>query len=79
MSFLGKVYRRRPGARRQPSTCGRTTGQRRQGWKEEPDLAESLKKELEKNETQVLSVSSLKKTEEIEKIARRIRARLKHF
>jgi len=43
------------------------------------DLAESLKQELEKNDTQVLSVSSLKKTEEIEKIAKRIRSRLKRF
>ena len=43
------------------------------------DLAESLKAELEKNDTQVLSVSSLKKTEEIEKIAKRIRSRLKRF
>src|SRR5689334_17728909 len=43
------------------------------------DLAESIKQELEKNDSQVLSVSSLKKTEEIEKIARRIRARLKRF
>ncbi|HKW97152.1 MAG TPA: hypothetical protein VJN43_05420 [Bryobacteraceae bacterium] len=43
------------------------------------DLAEGLKAELEKNDTQVLSVSSLKKTEEIEKIAKRIRSRLKRF
>jgi len=43
------------------------------------DLAESLKRELEKDDTHVLSLSSLKKTEEIEKLARRIRSRLKHF
>jgi len=43
------------------------------------DLAESLKAELEKDDTHVLSISSLKKTEEIEKIAKRIRARLKRF
>jgi hypothetical protein len=43
------------------------------------DLAESLKEELEKDTSQVLSISSLKKTEEIEKIARRIRSRLKRF
>ena len=43
------------------------------------ELAESLKQELEKDDAHVLSVSSLRKTEEIEKIARRIRARLKHF
>jgi hypothetical protein len=43
------------------------------------DLAESLKQEIEKDDAHVLSISSLKKTEEIEKIARRIRARLKRF
>jgi hypothetical protein len=43
------------------------------------DLAESLKQELEKDDTHVLSISSLKKTEEIEKIAKRIRTRLKRF
>lgn len=41
------------------------------------ELAESLKTELEKNDSHVLSLSSLKKTEEIEKIARRIRSRLR--
>lgn len=43
------------------------------------ELSESLKKELEKDDRHVLSISSLKKTEEIEKIAKRIRARLKRF
>lgn len=43
------------------------------------DLAEALKKDLEKDDTHVLSISSLKKTEEIEKIAKRIRSRLKRF
>ncbi|PYT20965.1 MAG: hypothetical protein DMG57_40300 [Acidobacteria bacterium] len=43
------------------------------------DLAESLKAELEKDDTHVLSLSSLKKTEEIEKLAKRIRTRLKRF
>jgi len=43
------------------------------------ELAESLKEEIEKDDAHVLSISSLKKTEEIEKIARRIRGRLKHF
>ena len=43
------------------------------------ELAESLKAELEKDDTHVLSISSLKKTEEIEKIAKRIRSRLKRF
>ena len=42
------------------------------------ELSESLKKELEKDDSHVLSIASLKKTEEIEKIAKRIRARIKH-
>jgi len=41
------------------------------------DLAEGLKEELEKNDQHVLSLSSLKKTEEIEKLAKRIRSRLR--
>jgi len=40
------------------------------------ELAQQLKTELEKNDRHVLSVSSLKKTEEIEKIAKRIHSRL---
>ena len=43
------------------------------------ELAESLKQDLEKDDAHVLSISSLKKTEEIEKLARRIRSRLKRF
>jgi hypothetical protein len=43
------------------------------------DLAEGLKIELEKNDRHVLSVSSIRKTEEIEKLAKRIRSRLKRF
>ena len=43
------------------------------------DLAESLKAEIEKDDAHVLSIASLKKTEEIEKIARRIRSRMKHY
>jgi hypothetical protein len=43
------------------------------------DLAESLKQELEKEDAHVLSLSSIKKTEEIEKLAKRIRTRLKRF
>ena len=42
------------------------------------ELAEQLKQELEKNDRHVLSISSLKKTEEIEKLARRIHSRLVH-
>jgi hypothetical protein len=43
------------------------------------ELAESLKAEIEKDDAYVLSISSLKKTEEIEKLARRIRGRIKHY
>ena len=42
------------------------------------DLAEQLKADLEKNDRHVLSVATLKKTEEIEKLAKRIRTRLHH-
>ena len=42
------------------------------------DLAEQLKQELEKNDRYVLSVSSLKKTDEIEKLVKKIRSRLRH-
>jgi hypothetical protein len=43
------------------------------------DLAESLKMGLEKGEQHVLSLSDLKKTEEIEKLARRIRSRIRRY
>lgn len=40
-------------------------------------LADELKVELEKNTRNVLSISSLKKTEDIEKLAKRLHDRLK--
>jgi hypothetical protein len=43
------------------------------------ELSESLKAELEKDEHYVLSLASLKKTEDIEKLARGIRNRLRQF
>lgn len=43
------------------------------------ELSEELKRELEKNDKHVLSVAALKKSEEIEKIAKRIRGRLRRF
>jgi hypothetical protein len=43
------------------------------------DLAESLKTGLEKGEQHVLSLGDIKKTEEIEKIARRIRSRMRRY
>src|SRR5215831_3976581 len=43
------------------------------------ELAKDLQQELEKNESYVLSMSSLKKTDEIEKLAKRIRNRLRHY
>ena len=41
-------------------------------------LAEALKVDLEKNDRYVLSIATLKKTEDIEKLAKRIHDRLKH-
>ncbi len=41
-------------------------------------LADELKLALEKNDRYVLSIGTLKKTEEIERLAKRIRDRLKH-
>ncbi len=42
------------------------------------ELAEQLKIDLEKNDRYVLSLATLKKTDDIEKLAKRIRARLRH-
>jgi hypothetical protein len=42
-------------------------------------LAEGLKADLERDERHVLSVHTLRKTEEIEKLAKRIRGRLKRY
>lgn len=42
-------------------------------------LSEELKMELEKGGTHTLSLSALKKAEEIEKLAKRIRGRLRRF
>jgi hypothetical protein len=42
------------------------------------NLAEQLKQDLEKNDRFVLSISTLKKTDEIEKLAKKIRSRLRH-
>ncbi len=41
------------------------------------DVAEDLKQELEKNDRFVVSMSSLKKTDEIEKLVKKIRSRLR--
>ena len=41
-------------------------------------LADELKLALEKNDRYVLSITTLKKTEDIEKLAKRIHDRLKH-
>jgi hypothetical protein len=41
-------------------------------------LAEQLKADLEKDDRYILSVATLKKTDEIEKLAKKIRARLRH-
>src|SRR5437588_12903078 len=42
-------------------------------------LAEELKSDLEKSDRNIVSVKNIKQTEEIEKLARSIRARLKRF
>ena len=42
-------------------------------------LTEELKIELEKNDRHVLSVGTIKKLEDIEKLAKRIKGRLKRF
>ena len=42
------------------------------------NLAKELQDEIEKNESYVLPLSALKKTDEIEKLAKRIRSRLRH-
>ncbi len=41
------------------------------------DIAEELKQELEKNDRFVVSMSSVKKTDEIEKLVKKIRSRLR--
>ena len=41
-------------------------------------LAEELKTDLEKNDRFVLSLSTLKKTDDIEKLAKKIRDRMRH-
>ena len=42
-------------------------------------LSEALKIDLEKNDRHVLSVGTLKKLDEIEKLAKKIRGRLKRY
>ncbi len=42
-------------------------------------LAEDLKAELEKNDRHVLSLGLVKKTEDIEKLSKRIRSRMKRY
>ena len=41
-------------------------------------LAEELKQDLEKNEPFVLSLATLKKTDDIEKLVKKIRGRMRH-
>jgi hypothetical protein len=42
-------------------------------------LADQLKTDLEKNDRYVLSIPTLKKAEDIEKLAKRIHDRMKHY
>jgi hypothetical protein len=53
----------------------------RQNLKDAADLAEladQLKIDLEKNDRYVVSMATIKKTDDIEKLAKRIRSRLRH-
>jgi hypothetical protein len=42
------------------------------------ELAQQLQQELEKNDRFVFSLNTMKKTDEIEKLARKIRSRMRH-
>ena len=42
------------------------------------DLSQQLQQDLEKNDTFVFSISTLKKTDDIEKLVKKIRSRLRH-
>ena len=42
------------------------------------EMAEELKVDLEKNDRFVLSISTVKKTDDIEKLVRKIRSRMRH-
>jgi hypothetical protein len=42
------------------------------------ELSEQLKEDLEKNDRFVLSMSTLKKTDDIEKLVKKIRSRMRH-
>jgi hypothetical protein len=42
------------------------------------DMAQDLKESLEKDDRYVLSLATLKKTDDIEKLVKKIRARLRH-
>ena len=42
------------------------------------ELSEQLKEELEKNDRYVVSMTTVKKTDDIEKLVRKIRSRLRH-
>jgi hypothetical protein len=42
------------------------------------ELAQQLKLDLEKNDRYVVSMTTIKKTDDIEKLAKRIRGRLRH-
>lgn len=43
------------------------------------EMAEQLQQEIEKNDRYVLSIASLKKTDEIESLVKKIRSRLRHY
>ncbi len=43
------------------------------------ELAQALQKEIEQSGAQVLSISSIHRTEEIEKLAKRIRSQIRGY
>ncbi|HUA63580.1 MAG TPA: hypothetical protein VML19_32795 [Verrucomicrobiae bacterium] len=43
------------------------------------DLAQQLQQDIEKNGYTVVSMATVKKTEDIEKLAKKIRSRLRHY
>ncbi len=43
------------------------------------ELSQQLQQDLEKNDRFVLSLATLKKTDEIEKLAKKIRSRMRHY
>ena len=74
----GSPAPRVPRAPRPPSTAT-LQAERHENWKDAVQLvqlSEQLKREIERNSSFVLSVSAVKKTDEIEKVVKRLRDRM---